>query len=412
MTAALQGIRIIDLSTVLMGPFASQMLGDMGADVIKIETPDGDRTRFTGLGRSPDMSGWFMGFNRSKRSLSIDLKKPAGKAALLRLVETADVLLYNIRPDAMERLGLGYAKLAALNPKLLYVGALGFGRGGTYTGLPAYDDLIQAATGIPWLFQYAGASEPRFCPSPIVDRLMGTQVAMNILGGLMARHQTGRGQQIDVPMFETMAHIMLGDHFGGDAFEPSIGPWGYRRMLASERRPYRTNDGFIAALPYYEAQWRGFFAAVGRSHLFEGDERFTSPASLLHNINILYTMFAEILPERRTAEWLALFRELDIAAMVVTSIPDLIDDPHLKDVGLISSAEHPTEGSIRELRPPSTWSDTQPVPTRPAPRLGEHSREVLIEAGLPESEVDALIAAGTVKQWTSRSTTDGTAKFS
>ncbi|WP_375392482.1 CaiB/BaiF CoA transferase family protein [uncultured Sphingomonas sp.] len=391
-------MKVLDLSTVLMGPYATQMLGDMGADVIKIETLGGDRTRRTGLGRSPTMAGWFMGFNRSKRSLAIDLKSDEGRNVLTRLITGADVLLYNVRPQAMERLGFGYRQVAAINPAILYVGALGFGRGGRYAGLAAFDDLIQAATGMPWLFHYAGAPEPRFCPSPIVDRLMATQVAMNILGGLLARARTGRGQQIDVPMFETMASIMLGDHLGGEAFDPPIGPWGYRRMLAPERRPYRTSDGYIAALPYYEEQWRRFFAAAGRSEWYD-DPRFATPAIQLQNINALYTMVAEVMLERSTAEWLDLFRTLDIPAMPVNSIEELMDDPHLSDVGLLTKVEHPTEGQVWQISSPSTWSETQPGATRPAPHPGEHTRAILGEAGYDAAEIDALVASGCVHEW-------------
>lgn len=396
-TSALHGIRILDLSTVLMGPYASQMLGDMGADVIKIETLEGDRTRKTGLGRAPDMAGWFMGFNRSKRSLSIDLKAASGRDSFLSLVKTADVLLYNLRPDAMDRLGLGYQEISAINPAILYVGALGFGRDGRYAGRGAFDDLIQSATGIPWLFQYAGAPEPRFVPLPIVDRLMGTQVAMNILAGLIARARLGHGQQIDIPMFETIASIVLGDHMGGEAFEPPIGPWGYQRMLAPERRPYRTSDGFVAVLPYYENQWRSFFAAVGRSAFYD-DPKFATPALQLQNVNLLYEMVADIMLERTTAQWLALCSELDIAAMPVQSIPDLLADPHLHDVGFFSEVEHPTQGTLRQIVPPSRWSVTQPEAGRPAPHIGEHSREVLIEAGLERAVIDDLIASGVVRQ--------------
>ena len=398
---ALDGIRILDLSTVLMGPFATQMLGDMGADVIKVEPPSGDRTRATGLGRSKEMSGWFMNFNRSKRSLAVDLKTAAGREILLDLVETADVLLYNIRPAAMERLGLSYAEVAARNPGIVYVGALGFGREGPYSGLPAFDDLIQSATGLPWLFHYAGASEPRFVPLPIVDRLVGSQVAMNILGGLMARTRTGRGQQIDVPMFETMASIMLGDHLGGDKFVPSIGPWGYRRMLAPERRPYRTSDGYVAALPYYREQWSAFFGAVGRSALFEDDPRFADAVTLLRNVNDLYKHVADIMLERTSTEWIELFRTLDIAAMEVKSIEDLRDDPQVEAAGLLVEQEHPTEGLIREVRPPATWSDTPAAIRRAAPNIGEQSSEILAGVGYSEDKIAALLASGAVRQWAS-----------
>jgi len=395
---ALAGVRIIDLSTVLMGPYATQMLADLGAEVIKVETPEGDRTRRTGPGRSPQMSGWFMNFNRGKQSLAVDLKAEAGRAVLLDLVEQADVLLYNLRPQAMQRLGLGYEAVSARNPAILYVGALGFGREGPYAGLPAFDDLIQAATGMPWLFQYAGAAEPRFCPTPIVDRLMAGQVAMNILAGLLARQRTGRGQQIDVPMFETMASIMLGDHLGGEKFQPAIAPWGYRRMLAPERRPYRTKDGHVAALPYYQEQWSAFFAAVGMPEAFDDDPRFANPAIMLQNINALYEKVAAVLSEWTTAEALDLFRRLDIAAMALKSIEDLMVDPQVQATGLLRAVEHPSEGAILEIDPPWRWSDTPPRAGRPAPRVGEQSRLVLEKLGYDADRIQSLVDMGVVRQ--------------
>ena len=395
---ALAGVRVIDLSTVLMGPYATQMLADLGADVIKVEATEGDRTRRTGPGRSPLMSGWFMNFNRGKRSLAVDLKTEAGRSILLDLVEQADVIVYNLRPQAMQGLGLGYEAISSRNPAILYVGALGFGREGPYAGLPAFDDLIQAATGLPWLFHYAGAPEPRFCPTPIVDRLMGGQVAMNILAGLVARQRTGRGQQIDVPMFETMASIMLGDHLGGEKFRPPIAPWGYRRMLAPERRPYRTRDGYVAALPYYQEQWSAFFGAVGQGAVFDGDPRFADPASTLQNVNALYEWVAAILKERSTAETLDLFRRLDIAAMELKSIEDLMVDPHIAATGLLQTVEHPSQGTILEIQPPWRWSDTPPSAGRPAPELGEHSVEVLEALGYGPARINTLTELGVIRQ--------------
>ena len=399
MVAALEGIRILDLTTVLMGPSATQMLGDMGADIIKVESLDGDTTRRTGYARHPGMTAWFLNLNRGKRSLAIDLKAPEGREAILRLAKSADVLLYNIRPAAMKRLGLSYEELSAINPALVYVGALGFGRGGEYSALPAYDDLIQAATGMPWLYQFAGGEEPRFVPTPIVDRLMGAHVAMNVLGGLQARVRTGRGQQIDVPMFETMASVMLGDQLSGVTFEPPLGPWGYRRMLVPDRKPYPTKDGFVAALPYRDEQWKAFFAAVGRSDLYVGDPRFLTDAKRLENVNDLYEMVAELTPERTTAEWLELFRKLDIAAMPVNSIEDVIDSRHLADVGFFDVVDHPSEGRLRQMRPAASWSDTPLAPGGPAPNLGEHTRQILAEAGFAPGEIDALCTKGIAQQW-------------
>jgi crotonobetainyl-CoA:carnitine CoA-transferase CaiB-like acyl-CoA transferase len=403
MVAALEGIRILDLTTVLMGPSATQLLADMGADIIKVESLDGDTTRRTGYSRHSGMTAWFLNLNRGKRSLAIDLKAPQGRDAILRLAESADVLLYNIRPAAMKRLGLSYEAVSAVNPSLLYVGALGFGRDGEYSDLPAYDDLIQAATGMPWLYQFAGGEEPRFVPTPIVDRLMGAHVAMNVLGGLQARVRTGRGQQIDVPMFETMASVMLGDQLSGATFDPPLGPWGYRRMLAPDRKPYPTRDGFVAALPSRDEQWKALFAAVGRSDLYEDDPRFLTGAKRLENVNDLYAIVARLTPERTTAEWLELFKKLDIAAMPVNSIEDVINSRHLADVRFFDVVEHPTEGRIFQMKPAASWSETPLEPGGPAPNLGEHTREILSEAGFTPEEVDALIAARVVKQWRSSS---------
>jgi crotonobetainyl-CoA:carnitine CoA-transferase CaiB-like acyl-CoA transferase len=230
---------------------------------------------------------------------------------------------------------------------------------------------------------------------------------MNILGGLIARAKTGRGQQIDIPMFETMAAVMLGDHLGGEKFVPRIGTWGYRRMLAPERRPYRTKDGYVAALPYYRKQWSAFFGAVGRSALFEDDPRFSDPAKLLQNVNELYRSVAEILLERTSAEWMELFRKLDIAAMELKSITDLIEDPQVKAAGLLVELEHPTEGTIREVRPPATWSDTPPTIRRQAPHVGEQSAEILAELGYPHETITRLLATGVVRQWSNPDTDSG-----
>jgi len=227
MSGPLDGVRIVDLTSMLTGPYATQILGDLGADVVKIEPPSGDTVRGIGPSRNTGMGSIFLHANRSKRSVVLDLKKPGGREALLRLVADADVLIYNVRPQAMARLGLDYIAVAAANPRVLYVGIFGYGRDGPYSARPAYDDLIQGATAIPTLGVRAGAMEPRYVPSAMVDRIVGMSAATAVSAGLFHRGQTGKGQAIDVPMFETMAQFVLGDHMGGHTFEPPIGPTGY-----------------------------------------------------------------------------------------------------------------------------------------------------------------------------------------
>lgn len=390
MSAPLENVRIVDLTTVVMGPSATQYLAQLGADVIKVESPEGDGTRHIGVGRNPGMSGWFLGLNRGKRSIALDLKTPAGREALLRLCEGADILVYNVRPDAMDRLGLGYREVSERNPRLVYVGGLGYGRDGRYAGRPAYDDLVQAATGLPWLYDRAGGGEPRFVPAPLIDRLTGIYLAMTMIAALRHRDLTGAGSSVDVPMFEVMADVVLGDHFGGERFEPAIASWGYQRMLAPHRKPYRARDGFIAALPYHDRQWRALFAALGCQELYSSDERFSTNESRLDNIDALYQMFGELTPQRTVDEWMALFGELDIAAMPVRSIEDLINDSHLVDAGFFETVEHESEGRIRDIRLPSTWSNYTPDFARPAPRLGEHNRELLTEAGYSDEEIRSI----------------------
>lgn len=390
----LEGLKVVDMTTVLMGPFATQMLGDMGANVIKVEAPGGDNVRHIGPARNPGMGSIFLNVNRSKRSLVLDLKQPAARDALLRICQDADVVVYNIRPQAMARLGLGYDVLSAVNPRLIYAGLVGYDPRGPYAARPAYDDLIQGAIGLPALALQAGSDEPRYVPLTIADYFVGVTGVTAILGALHYRDRTGQGQQLVVPMFETMAQLVLAVHLGGRTFEPPAGPPGYERLLAPQRRPYRTSDGHVCALIYTDRQCESFFRAVGRADLFERDPRFANISSRTRHINELYSLVEEILAERTTDEWIDLLSKADIPVMRMNDLDGLIEDPHLAAVGLIARSEHPTEGTLHSVNVPSIWSRTQPAPGRAAPRLGEHSIEVLRDAGLAAAEIDALIRSG------------------
>ncbi len=394
----LAGIRVLDLTTVQMGPWCTRILADYGADVIKVESPEGDVSRYSGVAKHRGMGGSFQHNARGKRSIVIDLKQPEGREAVLRLAPTVDAFASNIRPAALDRLGLGYAAFRAVNPSLVYLAMVGYGSGGRYAGRPAYDDLIQAASGIAMLLQRS-TGQPRFIPMAAIDRIVGGAAANALLAGLLARARTGVGQMIEVPMFETMAQFVLTEHMQGLTFDPPAGEAGYKRTLSPYRRPYATKDGFIAALPYNDAHWKRFFEAIGKADAIAGDPRFGDIAARTANIDALYEMLADEMQHRTTAEWLDLLEKNDIPCIRPHTIESLLEDPHLADVGFFDFIEHPSEGRMRTMRDPSVWTETPPpVPDeRFAPRLGQHSREVLAEAGYATAEIDALVAKGTVR---------------
>lgn len=395
MSGPLSGVRIVDMTSVLMGPYATQIMGDMGADIIKVESPAGDTTRGIGPMRHPGMGPIFLMANRSKRSIVLDLKAPKGRAALLDLARTADVLIYNVRPQAMARLGLSYDEVRAVNPRIIYVGVFGYGQDGPYAKKPAYDDLIQAAVAVPWLVAQADKGEPRYVPATMIDRSVGLNAVNVVTAALFHRERHGgEGQAIDVPMFETMAQFVLGDHMGGRVFDPPLGPAGYARLLARERRPYRTSDGYICTLIYSDRQWQSFFSVIGKSEMFETDPRFRDISVRTRHIDECYAFVAEALLTRTTAEWYAALEAADIPVMPMHSLDELIDDPHLAAVGFFRKAEHPTEGAIVDMAVPSRWSATAPRPERYAPRLGEQSVEVLREAGYDAAAIEKMIAEG------------------
>lgn len=391
MSGPLAGIRVLDLTTVQMGPWCTRILADFGADVIKVEAPEGDSSRYTGVPKHRGMSGSFQHNGRGKRSIVLDLKQSAAQEAVLRLVPTVDAFASNIRPAALGRLGLDYESVAKVNPSIVYLSMVGYGSGGRYAGRPAYDDLIQAAAAIPMLLQRS-TGQPRFIPMAAIDRIVGSAAANALMAGLLSRVRNGVGQMIEVPMFETMAQFVLSEHMQGQTFDPPTSPAGYLRTLSPHRRPYATKDGFIAVLPYNDGQWRRFFEITGKAHMLQGDPRFKDMASRTANIDSLYEMVAEELKDRTTDEWLDLLGRHDIPCMRPHTLETLLEDPHLADAGFFRWEEHPSEGRIRTMREPSTWSTTQPPTGRFAPRLGQQTREILAEAGFDAGAIDELIA--------------------
>jgi crotonobetainyl-CoA:carnitine CoA-transferase CaiB-like acyl-CoA transferase len=397
-SAPLAGVKIVEMTSVVLGPYACQILGDLGADIVKIEPPGGDTNRNLGPYRShPDMASLFINCNRNKRSLVLDLKSDNGRAAALTIIGDADVVIHNFRPGAMHRLGLDYPAVRAVNPEVIYCATYGYSKRGPYGHKGALDDSIQAASGIAAL-QERVLGEPRYLPTVVADKTTGLFVAQAVLAALFHRERTGQGQEIEVPMFESMVSYVMVEHLWGQTFEPPIGHAGYVRLMAEHRKPYRCRDGlYLAVLPYWDAHWHKFCELSGRPELAE-DPRFIDMAARLRNINESYRVTGEIIASRDRQEWLDLLGDTNVPMMVVNGLDDLVTDPHLAASGFWQVAEHPQEGTIRMASYPATFSETPASIRRLAPRLGEHSVEVLREAGLAEDKIQEMLTRGETRE--------------
>lgn len=363
----LKGVRVLDLTTVVLGPFATQHLGDFGADVIKVEPLSGDIFRHVQPSRSEGMGAGHLAFNRNKRSIALDLKSPDDHARFMALLADADVLVHNMRPAAARRLGLDPDALQKAHPRIVFCMSTGYGSKGRFADLPAYDDIIQAASGIASVNADATGA-PRYLPTVLCDKIGGLHLALAVMAGVVQQTKTGRGCVIEAPMFESLVSFLMAEHLSGETFRPSKGSLGYNRILSEHRKPYATKDGFIGLLPYNGKHWASFLTAVGREDLAQADW-VQDAARRSERVGELYAVVAEAMPARSTADWIALLRALDIPCTQVNSLDDLLQDPHLDDVGLFQEIEHPSEGALRSIRSPFWVDGAEQYPDKPAPTL-------------------------------------------
>lgn len=392
----LQGIKVLDLTSVIMGPYATQILASLGADVVKVEPPEGDNMRHIGSMRNPGMGDLFLHANQGKRSVVLNLKTAEGLEAALKLAERADVLISNVRPQAMERLGLGYDAVRGRNHSIVYVSCCGFDQAGPYAAKPAYDDLIQGATGIPWLMQRYGVQNPCYAPLTLADRVTGLHAVYATTAALFQRQVSGQGQSVLVPMFEVMTQFVLGDHSGGLSFDPPIGEPGYSRLLTPHRRPYQTQDGSLCVLAYNDKHWRELLRAIGEADGLGKDARFATQQARAENIDFVYQQLADIMRTKTTAQWMHILDSADVPNMPMNSIEGLMDDPHHQATGFFQTVAHPTEGDLRMPMSPTRWNGERlgGHGQKPAPVLGQHSREVLQEIGFSDQRIAAMFASG------------------
>lgn len=393
----LVGVRVLDLSATLMGPYCTQILADLGADVIKVESGKGDTTRYLPPAAQDDRGAIFLNLNRGKRGIVIDLKQPAGRDVLLRMCRDADVLVHSMRLPAMARLGLTYADVAAAKPSIVYVNLYGFGRNGPYADYPAYDDIIQAASGIAMLQARTDPDgRPGYVATVVADKVAGLTGCYSILAALFHRERTGEGQEVDIPMFETLTSFVMQEHLSGALYEPPISGTGYARVLSPDRRPYKTKDGFVAAMVYNDDQWRRFAAALGDPD-WAKDARFASMRSRAENIDFVLAALAQVLESRTTDECLQLLRRAECPAMPLLSPDELLHDEHLESVGFWQSMDT-KEGRLRFPAIPTVFSKTPGAITEAGPALGQHTVSLLRDHGYADAEIESLLSSKAVTQ--------------
>jgi crotonobetainyl-CoA:carnitine CoA-transferase CaiB-like acyl-CoA transferase len=380
----LDGIRVLDLSSVIMGPLATQTLGDLGADVIWVEPPAGDITRVMVAGAHPELSGVALNLHRNKRSVALDLKRAAGRDAVLSILSSCDVLVTNLRPRPLARLGLGYDDLAPDHPQLVFCQGVGYPSDSPRADAPAYDDVIQSASGVADAFAL-GQGAPNLVPSILADKVCGTVMAQAVLAGLVHRLRTGEGQRVEVPMLDVMQAFMLVEHIGAAATVPPSGPVGHLRILTPHRRPQRTSDGWIDVLPYEAAHWEDVFSAGGREDLV-GDARIQDRRLRFLESDFLYAVLGDVLATRTTAEWLAFCEGRGIPATELATLAGIVEG--------LPVVEHPHAGSYHRVPPAVRYGRSPSTVRRPAPLVGEHGREVLAECGWSARQIDELVASG------------------
>jgi crotonobetainyl-CoA:carnitine CoA-transferase CaiB-like acyl-CoA transferase len=393
MSGPLNGIRVLDLTINVLGPLATQILGDMGADVIKIEAPDGDPMRHSGFSKNPGMASLFMNTNRNKRSVVLDLKRPAPREALMRLVETADVLVHSVRPQTAERLGVSYAAVSARNPRIVYAYGPGYRSDGPNRNRPAFDDVIQGESGIAAMIGRNGG-EPRYMPMVMADKFCGHVLASAIGMALFSRERTGKGQEVVVPMLETMLSFNLVEHLWTNFFATDRENLGYSRIFSPHRRPYATRDGYICMLAISDDQWRRVFTVIGRPELAR-DERFAELKARTRNINELYAILAEEMKRKTTAEWQKLLDAADLPNGAVNELSAMAEDPYLDATGFFQHYEHPSEGAMVTTAIPVQFGETPGSIRLTPPGLGEHTQSVLQEIGYGQADIRDVMNAHT-----------------
>lgn len=386
----LKGVKVVDLTSVLMGPYATQIFADLGADVIKVESPEGDTTRAIPPGPAPGRGAMFLHVNRGKRSASLDLKLPAAREALLRLCARADVFIHSMRGKAIARLGLDYAAVKAVNPRIIYANLYGFGRSGPYADYPAYDDIVQAASGIVALQANLSGGKPAYLATVVADKVAGLNATYAVMAALFHRERTGEGQEIEVPMFETLTAFTMVEHLCGALFDPPLGPPGYPRALSEARRPYATSDGYIAVMIYNDRQWRSFFAAIGNPE-WSKDPMFASLTTRTQNIGAVLGRLADTIATRTTGKWSALFEQAECPAMPIMSLDDLMHDPHLEATGFWHEIDTP-DGRMRMPTGFPQFSASPGAVGDPGAALGCDTEAVLREVGLDEAAILAATA--------------------
>ncbi|MEL6950063.1 MAG: CoA transferase [Pseudomonadota bacterium] len=387
----LNGVKIIDVSTVVFGPFATQIFGDLGADVIKIEYGRGDIMRQAGKSPVDGLGPIYLNINRNKRSLKLDLSKAQAKSALNRLIADADVFFHNVREAGIARLGYDYEAVSAIKSDIVYVHCCGFGKGGVYEGRQAYDDLVQAASGVAGLMPLSDGSPPRYLPTLLMDKTAALYSAYATIAALYHRERTGEGQFVETPMFEAGAHFNMVENLYGQTFEPPLGTVAYSRSINARRKPYKTIDGYVAILPYRDSEWEVFFRLGGREGVFQ-DERFSTYRKRTEHIEALYAIIEEVALTKTTDEWLRVLEAENIPAMRYNPMGEVIDDPHLNAVDFFQLRDHPDAGRYHSIRHPVQFSKT-PAETRfDARSVGADTSDILSELGFDDDEIAAITA--------------------